>query len=298
MRLLAALGLALALLGFSFPASAQSVNSPSILSGLNAVSTAPIIANSLPATCTVNVAGTFSGTLVFEVSGDNANWYGISMSPVGGTLPVSSVSAPNFLQAPCAFQFFRVRMSAYASGSATVIITLTPQSGANSVATVQGINNGTAIATSLSAAGLGGTSATPVTVQLCDPGVPICFTAALVNGPSFNPALRVSDYPGYGQSTIASGVSGACTSFDTTAPITLDSVQYVSASAQTGFLTIYNEGGSPSCNAADAIYIGSLTRAASVIPDTFGFMGLHASNGLAYKWTTTAEVGNVLIGWH
>ena len=78
----------------------------------------------------VQIAGTFVGSLVFEASMDNGvSWISLSLLPVGTGLhptPVSTVAAAgNWETAGGVYTNFRVRMSAYTSGTANVIISAT-----------------------------------------------------------------------------------------------------------------------------------------------------------------------------
>lgn len=79
----------------------------------------------------VQILGTFVGTLVFEASMDNGvNWLSISLLPVGTgsqPIPTSSVTGTgNWETAGGVYTNFRVRMSAFTSGSANVVISATP----------------------------------------------------------------------------------------------------------------------------------------------------------------------------
>lgn len=78
----------------------------------------------------VQIAGTFIGSLVFEASMDNqANWIGISLLPVGTgkhPTPVDTVtSVGNWETAGGVYTHVRVRMSAYTSGTANVVVSAT-----------------------------------------------------------------------------------------------------------------------------------------------------------------------------
>jgi len=91
--------------------------------------------------------------------------------------------------------------------------------------------------------------------------------------------------------TKASALVTTCTSVKT-AQTDLVQVSFVGAAAQTGTLTVYNEGATPACSAADAIYV-SATHPASTVPDVINF---NASAGIAYEWATAAEQGSVYLG--
>lgn len=75
----------------------------------------------------VRVSGTFTGTLVFEASDDQTSWYSIYMvrgsSAAGESSRALSGSTLESWRANIAgWKFFRVRCSAYTSGTATVTI--------------------------------------------------------------------------------------------------------------------------------------------------------------------------------
>lgn len=82
----------------------------------------------------IDVRGTFTGTLTFEATMDGTNWTPINANAGGNiTLPTgqnpSVGGVGNFVTADLTgFTEFRVRFSAYTSGSATVIVALTEES--------------------------------------------------------------------------------------------------------------------------------------------------------------------------
>jgi hypothetical protein len=92
--------------------------------------------------------------------------------------------------------------------------------------------------------------------------------------------------------TELSAASGTCTTLQNVATI-ITSIYYASATAQTGTLTLYNEGASPTCSAADTIYV-SVAHGLSSSPDV---LYMFCGTGVAYKWTTAAESGRVLLGY-
>jgi hypothetical protein len=70
----------------------------------------------------VQITGTFSGTVSYQVSNDNTNWIalvGRTTNDASGSL-VSSVTAPGiFITNLSGFQYFRARFTAYTSGTAS-----------------------------------------------------------------------------------------------------------------------------------------------------------------------------------
>lgn len=70
--------------------------------------------------CAALISGTFSGTLVFEVSEDGSNWSGAYLTPTTGSAVNSATAGFYGTTAVLATVFFRVRMSAHTSGTAVV----------------------------------------------------------------------------------------------------------------------------------------------------------------------------------
>lgn len=74
------------------------------------------------ASVAVQITGTFSGTVQFEVSMDGGTtWVSISGTPVASTTTATSATAPGMWQFDISgIELFRVRCSAYTSGSINV----------------------------------------------------------------------------------------------------------------------------------------------------------------------------------
>ena len=75
----------------------------------------------------VTTAGTFSGTLAFEASNDGTNWYSIWMSRASGTTQESSraltgATLEAWRSNIAGWSRFRVRCSAYTSGTAAIFV--------------------------------------------------------------------------------------------------------------------------------------------------------------------------------
>lgn len=68
----------------------------------------------------VQITGTFSGTVQFEGSNDNTNWVSVSALPVAGAAPITSTTAAGAWIVPARLAYLRVRCSAYSSGTITV----------------------------------------------------------------------------------------------------------------------------------------------------------------------------------
>lgn len=75
----------------------------------------------------VQITGTFSGTITFEATCDNTNWVAASMIPVGQqpayATAVTSATATGIWSAPTyAYTGFRARCSTYTSGSPAITL--------------------------------------------------------------------------------------------------------------------------------------------------------------------------------
>lgn len=88
--------------------------------------------------------------------------------------------------------------------------------------------------------------------------------------------------------TKLSATLGTCTSIAIGA-VRLARVFFASAAAQTGTLTVYDEGASPTCAAADVVYV-SAAHAIATVPDD---EQIPLSAGAAYAWTTAVMAGQV-----
>lgn len=122
----------------------------------------------------ITVAGTYSGTLQFEVSGDGgASWVSVNATPPSSTTAVTSTTSTGTWTASMAgHSFLRVRCSTYSSGVANV--TLNP-SQAVTASTGGGSGSGTVTSIVFSAPLTGGTVTSTGTVGLdaskvCIPG--------------------------------------------------------------------------------------------------------------------------------
>lgn len=72
---------------------------------------------------TVEVTGTFVGTVTFEGTVDDSSWFVVGMKTAADGVAVSAPTAPGAWKLPAdgpALSQFRARVSAYTSGSITV----------------------------------------------------------------------------------------------------------------------------------------------------------------------------------
>lgn len=102
------------------------------------------------AVAVVQVTGSFVGTLTFQGSNDNTNWFNILASNLGSTAAISATTTTTGMFAvPLGFKYLRVRMTAYTSGTATGAVTLDcmPSEAANLYANVSGSVSITAMPT-------------------------------------------------------------------------------------------------------------------------------------------------------
>ena len=83
----------------------------------------------------LQISGTFVGTVTFEVSNDGVNWGQKAMVPstMGG--PVTTATGPGMWACDVGARYFRVRMSAYTSGSATITLEFSAASQSNNIST-------------------------------------------------------------------------------------------------------------------------------------------------------------------
>lgn len=72
-------------------------------------------------TIAVQVNGTFVGTVSFEGSIDGVNFYAVPFINSAGTNATTATATGIFLSAADGYSSFRARVSAYTSGSITVI---------------------------------------------------------------------------------------------------------------------------------------------------------------------------------
>jgi len=70
----------------------------------------------------LQLTGTFVATVTFEATIDGATWVALALTPAGGGAAVTTATAPGLLAAAVSgFSQFRARISAYTSGSITVL---------------------------------------------------------------------------------------------------------------------------------------------------------------------------------
>lgn len=105
--------------------TANQLNAPSMTGPGILASTASIQAQDIDSV-SVQIGAGLVGTLVFEQSNDAVTWDVCLLLPVANTAvqPISTVANPAFAlyTGPCAGKYFRVRCSAYTSGSTSIVI--------------------------------------------------------------------------------------------------------------------------------------------------------------------------------
>lgn len=90
---------------------------------LAAVNAEVLVAADGASLLTLDLRGTFVGTVVIEGTVDGTNYVTIPFRALASPLYVVSVAAAGVYQAPCAgFRTLRVRMAAFTSGSATAVM--------------------------------------------------------------------------------------------------------------------------------------------------------------------------------
>ncbi|MDB5165035.1 MAG: hypothetical protein JWL89_661 [Candidatus Saccharibacteria bacterium] len=70
----------------------------------------------------VQITGTWVGTITFQASNDNSTWFSTTLINTGGTNTAGNIStsANGMFYGPVTGQYFRVRMTSYTSGTASV----------------------------------------------------------------------------------------------------------------------------------------------------------------------------------
>jgi len=97
------------------------------------------------ATAVVQITGTFVATLQFEGTVDGVNFFAVNMYPVvGGAAITSTTTVGQWIGVVAGFYQFRVRCSAYTSGTATTSVNVAQ--GTNEQAVAVGSSQGTASA--------------------------------------------------------------------------------------------------------------------------------------------------------
>lgn len=83
----------------------------------------------------IQVSGTFVGTLAYEVSNDGTNWVAKNLVTPAGAIAATTAAA-SMWSADIGARYFRVRMSAYTSGAATVVMLFSGASQSNAISSV------------------------------------------------------------------------------------------------------------------------------------------------------------------
>ena len=107
------------------PMVPQSPSAPAIMD-LDGLSASSLNSDFLPAVkvsvfreATVQVVGSFVGTLTFQGSLDGTSWYSVPAVPIAGGSLVTAVTVPGMWIVPLAFKWLWIRRTAYTSGIAT-----------------------------------------------------------------------------------------------------------------------------------------------------------------------------------
>ena len=103
---------------------------------------------------TVSIAGTFVGTITFQVSNDAVNWYSKTIVTANGSA-VTTTTAPGIFAVDIGARYFRAIATAWTSGSATLIANYSRGSQSFGLAT-QNVSG--TVTANLGTGGTGGTS--------------------------------------------------------------------------------------------------------------------------------------------
>lgn len=95
---------------------------------INAANDAPAALSGLTAHkhVSVQVDGTFVGTLAFESSNDGTTWYGVPMEKASDEKTTKTTSGTGMFYGGIFGKYFRVKSTTWTSGTATVNIALVP----------------------------------------------------------------------------------------------------------------------------------------------------------------------------
>ena len=72
----------------------------------------------------LQILGTFTGTLTFQGSNDNSNWVSIPVNDLASNVMSTTKTTTGIVHAPIAFRYLRIRMTSYTSGTATGVLQL------------------------------------------------------------------------------------------------------------------------------------------------------------------------------
>lgn len=181
------LGLAL----FAAPSFAQTVTGSLTAASASCLPTncvSYIIPNTQPGqvgAATVQVSGTFVATLQAETTADGTNWSSIAGSPIVVSAEVTSITTTGIWQFNIAGMLgFRMRASAYVSGTAVVSIQASVASLADSSVTVSGTVSTTlctsSTCTETVVQGTPATTGWPIVVSACSGAT--CYTSGVNAG--------------------------------------------------------------------------------------------------------------------
>lgn len=87
----------------------------------------------------IQITGTFVGTLSFQVSNDGVNWHTKSLSPASTSAPATTHNAIGTFSGDIGARYFRVIMSAWTSGSAKVMVLFDRDNEVPNSVTVSGV---------------------------------------------------------------------------------------------------------------------------------------------------------------
>ena len=92
----------------------------------------------------LQILGTWTGTLTFQASNDNSNWTSLALQDPSGLVAAASTTTANKIVIGwVGFRYLRVRMTSYSSGTATGILELYTTAPTLPVASSVAIQSGT-----------------------------------------------------------------------------------------------------------------------------------------------------------
>ena len=184
-----------------------------ILNGLNAATTLTLGGQS---TVGVNVAGTTGTlTLAFEATIDNSTWFAVTMTPATGGATVTTTSADGqWVGSVSGYYAFRIRISAFTSGSMDVGVVITPgqsKTGAQAITTAGAltveISDGTNGPANVTPPSTAATAAEEALVVALSPNSPLPTGSNIIGSLSANQSVNLAEING--TTTVTGGEAGS-----------------------------------------------------------------------------------------
>lgn len=182
--------LILAVFLFAAPCFAQTASGTISTSGTDcstATNCVSLLLSSNASTGAISISGSFTGTLQFEVSADNANFAAVNAFPPNSTTAVTNATAAGTWRVSvAAMVIVRVRASALSSGTPSITIAASPAT-STSLFSSGGGGGGSGTVTSFSSGNLSPLFTTSVGTPTTTPSLAFTLTNAAANTVLGNP---------------------------------------------------------------------------------------------------------------